>query len=552
MKNLIYLLLAFLPLQLAAHGGDEHDHNEQPKTAARNYFSTEAVSDKYEVLLRYAPLHPGEAGHVEIFLSDFLTNRAIDSATIRLSSPDDPTLKFEVHRDQDGIYSAEATFPEKKKYRINVNIDSPHGADLLALEGIDVGKELEAEAAEPKSWMDNAWLLFALGTGCGLALMFLIMKAGRKTKATSLLVIFLVGLVPNGSSRLSAHGDGHEGSENTNFSNTIYIPKESQFLFDMLTYKMETGDFTESVSLYGTVVPSSNGQALVQPSQSGNIYSLNVNVGQKVNKGQLLAILEPAMDAASVVNFAAERNNVLAEYDAAKKDYDRLLSLKDIVAKQDIDEALARLQKAEENKKLFNNLSGGATDPSRLIYLRSPIEGIVENFTMSVGVTVTAGTTLFTITNLSKVYIEAQVFDKDAHQIEGGGRFTVECTNDNHQTGEVHLLSMAQSINPTNQSQRVLFEMDNPDGEFKIGEFVNVHVFAKEPSREIAVPNSAISEINGRPVVFIKDAAEQYSVSYIQPGEDNGEFTVILKGVEENERVVVNASYQAKMIYLNQ
>jgi multidrug efflux pump subunit AcrA (membrane-fusion protein) len=129
----------------------------------------------------------------------------------------------------------------------------------------------------------------------------------------------------------------------------------------------------------------------------------------------------------------------------------------------------------------------------------------------------------------------------------------VECANaDEHKTAEVKLVAPAQSINPTNQTQRVIFEMENPHDDFKIGEFVNVRVFASQASRKIALPNSAISEINGKPVVFIKDGAEKYSVSYITTRQNNGTHTVINKGVEEGERVVVNATYQMKMIYLNQ
>jgi multidrug efflux pump subunit AcrA (membrane-fusion protein) len=98
----------------------------------------------------------------------------------------------------------------------------------------------------------------------------------------------------------------------------------------------------------------------------------------------------------------------------------------------------------------------------------------------------------------------------------------------------------------------MIFEMENPHGDFKIGEFVNVRVFAPRQSREIALPNSAISEINGRPVVFTKNSAEAYSVSYVTTGQNNGTHTVINKGIEEGERVVVNGTYQMKMIYLNQ
>ena len=550
MKNILFVLVALIPTWLLAHGGEEHATTAAP-TKALNYFSTEASSDKYEVLVRYSPVKPGEEAHLTLFLSDFLSNIATDSATVQISSPDDSSLKFEVARSEAGIYSVHVLFPEKKVYKLNVNIDAPNGADLIALSGVDVGKELETEEAKEPQWYEQTWVIFAGGLFGGLLMMFLIMKFSKKTKTLILVLAFISAHIP--VSQLYAHGDEDHGSAGAqNLSTSAYVAKETQFLFDMTTVRLETGDFTESTALYGTIVPSSNGQALVQPSQSGKIHALNITVGQKVTKGQLLAILEPSLDAASIVNFAAERNRINAEYTAADSEYKRLLDLKGIVSQQDIDEAKARFETAKNNKALFDGLASGNGDPSRLVYLRSPIDGIVENFTLSIGSTVNAGETIFTVTDLSKVYIETQVFDQDVDKITSGGRFSVECTTDNHKSGDVRLLSMAQSVNASNQSQRVLFEMDNKDGEFKIGEFVNVRVYAKEPSREITIPNSAITEINGQPAVFIKHSAENYAISYVQLGEDNGDFTVVLKGVEESDRVVSSATYQAKMIYLNQ
>jgi membrane fusion protein, heavy metal efflux system len=555
MKKILFLLIAIQPAWLMAHDGEAHTAVAAP-AQAQNYFSSEASSDKYEVLLRYSPVMPGEHADLTLFLSDFISNIATDSATVQLSSPDDSSLRFEITKTQAGIYSVHAEFPEKKIYRINVNIAGPKGADLIALPGVDVGKELETEAVAAPEWFEQTWVVFTGGLTGGLLIMFLLMKFSRKTKTLILVLAFTAAHVP--ASQVFAHGgDDHDhGGENAGGGNTgstaIYIAKETQFLFDMTTVRLETGDFTESTALYGTIIPSSDGQALVQPSQSGKIHSLNVNVGEKVAKGQLLAILEPSLDAASLVNFAAERNRVNAEFTAADTEYKRLLDLKGIVSQQDIDEAKARFETAKNNKALFDGLASGSGDPSRLVYLRSPIEGIVENFTLSIGSTVNAGETIFTVTDLSKVYIETQVFDQDVDKITSGGRFSVECTTNDHTCADVRLLSMAQSVNASNQSQRVLFGMDNKNGEFKIGEFVNVRVFAKEPSREITVPNSAITEINGQPAVFIKETAESFSVSYVQLGEDNGDFTVVLKGVEENERVISSATYQAKMIYLNQ
>jgi cobalt-zinc-cadmium efflux system membrane fusion protein len=367
---------------------------------------------------------------------------------------------------------------------------------------------------------------------------------GKSTIAMLLIVVNALLPVQNSI----AHEGHDEGSKKTgsNFSNTFNVPKETQFLFDVFTEKVQDGTFTESTKLFGTIIPGSNGQALVNTPQNGKIISLSADVGEKVKAGQQLAVIEQNIDAASQVSLLVEKNNITAEYDAAKKAFERLNSINDIAAKRDVDEAKARWQKAAANLKLFNSNSG------KTITLHAPISGIVSNFKLSIGATVNAGETLFTITNLSQIYAEAQVFDKDAAKVQHGAKFTIECANDSHKTSEVKLLSLAQEINATNQSQRVLFELSNPDSDFKIGEFVNIRVFASENSRQIALPNSAITEINGKPVVFIKDAAEKYTVSYVQLGENNGTYTSIIKGVEEGERVVVNASYQLKMIYLNQ
>ena len=309
---------------------------------------------------------------------------------------------------------------------------------------------------------------------------------------------------------------------------------------------MAKGNFTESNRLFGTIIPSSNGQAVVTTPQNGTIVSVHAQVGKPVKAGQVVAVVEQSIDAGTQVNMAAERNNLTAEYDAAKKEMDRLKSISDIAAKKDIDEATSRLQKAETNLALFKSRSG------RTMTLTAPISGFVGNFNVAIGTTVTAGQTLFTITNLSTLYVEAQVFDKDEESIRADAYYTMECANDNHKTSQIKLLAPAQEINATNQSQKVLFQVDNPDGDFKIGEFVNIRVFASTASHQITLPNSAFTEINGKPVVFIKEAAEKYTVSYVQLGHNNGTHTSILKGIEEGQRAVINGSYQLKMIYLNQ
>lgn len=548
-----FMLLLMFPFQVFASGGD-HDHGtEQNKASEKTYFSSEAVSDKYELFLKYDPIVPGEETTLRLFLSEYLSNRPVDSASIKILSKEDKDLKFTVTRIEAGYYEVKMSFPSAKKYSLSVTIDSPLGPDLLLLQNIEPGKELAHESEEHiGSFVSSSTFIFGIGMVSGLLIMFLFMKA-RYRRAAAVIMIF-IHLFPTASIYTANAHEGHdEGSKKgNNFSNAFTVPKETQFLFDVVTQPVKQGAFTETTKLFGTVTPASNGQAVVQSPQTGKVRNLNVTVGQKVTKGQLLAVIEPTIDAGNMVNILTEKNNVEAELQAARKEYERLKSIEDIAAKRDVAEAEARFQKARENKNLFESLSNGNGN-ERAVFLRAPITGVIDNFTYAVGATVNANEQILTITNLSKVYVEAQVFDKDADRVNTGKNFLVECANaDEHKTAEVKLLAPAQSINPTNQTQRVIFEMENADGNFKIGEFVNVRIFASQQSKEIALPNSAISEINGRPVVFIKDNAEGYSLSYITLGHNNGTHTVIKKGIEEGERVVTTGTYQMKMIYLNQ
>jgi len=534
-KHSIKLIALFLLLiancqLLIASGGDDHTHGDEKPTAnaqAQKYFSSEAVSDKYELLLRYEPIHIGEPAHLTLFVSEYATNKPIDKAELKITAQEDGKIVFTAKQSGEGAYTVETDFPEKKSYSLAVSINSALGADLILLSNIEAGKELPHEETESgKSVFANwqTWLLVAVALLIGLGLGFLLQKRNTTKGKAAIAILLLVvnALLPvQNSIAHEGHDEGGKKSGN-NFSNSFNVPKETQFLFDVFTEKMQDGTFTESTKLFGTIIPSSNGQALVTTPQNGKIVSLSVRVGEKVNAGQQLAVIEQNIDAGTQVNLLAEKNNLTAEYDAAKKEFDRLNSIKDIAAKRDVDEATARLQKAETNLKLFNSNSG------KTISLHAPISGIVANFKLSIGATVNTGETLFTITNLLQIYAEAQVFDKDAAKVQQGAKFTIECANDSHKTSEVKLLSLAQEINATNQSQRVLFELSNPDSDFKIGEFVNIRVFASENSRLIALPNSAITEINGKPVVFIKDAAEKYTISYVQLGENNGTYTRII------------------------
>lgn len=537
---------------------DDHDHGaHEPAAETIKVKKVEAVSDRYELVLKYEHLHANEAGKLMLYLADPATNQPISNAKILLSTSLDSKAKFDVKPKEAGVYEITSHFSRERTFSLTAKIEGINGPDLMMLKGVLVGHdepEHSHEEANGQTGQWQMWVMFGGGLVIGLLVMFLAMRKNR-----TLFSILLIGacLFPTFQPS-QAQDDGHDhgdGSKQTPaaMGDEFEVPKETQFLFEVLTNPVQAGNFRETTQLYGTVIPASTGMAVVQTPQVGRIVSLNARVGQRVAKGQTLAVVEQTIDASTQVNLQAERNNLEVELATAQKEYERLKKIEDIAAKRDMSEAEARLRKAQENLKIFNNIAKNGKGNSRLVALTAPIAGVVAPFAVAIGSTVGTGETLFTITNLSKVYVEAQVFEQDADKVRLGKSFEVECQRDSekHKTNRVRLLSAAQVVN-ANQSQKMLFEVENPDGDFKIGEYVTVRAQASDTNKTVALPNSALSQLNGKPCVFVKESPERFRVAYVAIGNNNGEYTTLLKGVHSGEKVVVSSSYQLKMIFLNQ
>ena len=142
--TLLLVLLTLLRLAPAhAHGGE--DHGETAKASGGAFpttFSVAALSEKFELLLRFEPLEKGKDADMRLFVSDYASNTPIKGAKLTVTCPEAPALKFAVSENEPGSYLVEGTFPENKKYSLAINVVAGTQADLMALQGLEVGKKL--------------------------------------------------------------------------------------------------------------------------------------------------------------------------------------------------------------------------------------------------------------------------------------------------------------------------------------------------------------------------------------------------------------------------
>jgi RND family efflux transporter MFP subunit len=553
------LMGIMMVLGVCAQDGHTHSHDEEGMESAHlltGVFSVYAETKKYELTLKHEKIEPGKESDLILYIADYITNAPLNDVNLKIAVREDPSITIETEPHDAGVYHLHGKFPKAQPYSLVVNLDTKeNGPDLMMLSSVEVGKEPpmpDIQAEEKHEHGESDWWKFALVFFGGLAIGYFFLRRRPKAVTAILVVIGLHALVQKGV----AHG-GHGDDEETTAGNQVFIPKETQFLFDILTLSATAGDFQPAVELFGTITPAPGEFAEITIPQSGKITSLNVTPGQKVNAGQTLATVRVYSSVSEQVGVATETGrlradirNAEAELNAAEKELTRLRSIADIAARKDVQAAEARYNLAKSNLDALRSIASGSASAS--MTLSSPVSGTVGPFAISSGTDILAGTTLFTVTSLDKVFVETQVFGQDAAVVRNAKSFRVTGSNEAHSSDKLKMISSALEVNPSNQSQRVTFELQNPDGEFKIGEFVTLQAFLQQSEKTIFVPNSALSEINGKPVVFVKDNPEMYAVRYLSLGEDNGTHTVVMKGMNEGERFVIAGTYQVKMMMLNQ
>ena len=348
MKRITLILLLF-PIYLLAqddhdhsHGGHDHGHGAQesdvPITTRR---ISESSSSKYEAVIAYTDIHSNETTELQLFINDVETNAALDSVSVEVTCPSIGKEPIVLEKKQKGIYGFSAQFPKDGHYDFHVDIKGPIGEGTLVLREVEVGGHThgEEEVSSGYHWYLKPWVTFLGGVLLMLVLFFVYRKTkNKKSLAMILSFVFLSAQQAMTPVILNAQEDGHDhgapsGGKGT-LTDQFSVPKETQFLFEILTMKIEQNEFMPSRRVLGKVIAAPDGFAEVHVPQQAQVVGVHVRVGQKVEKGDLLASVELVVESGAQSTLLATRNEAQSEYEAAKKEVDRLKMISDVVSKK--------------------------------------------------------------------------------------------------------------------------------------------------------------------------------------------------------------------------
>lgn len=318
-------------------------------------------------------------------------------------------------------------------------------------------------------------------------------------------------------------------------------------------YTVASSTFHKTIETTGTVDFDNDHATAVLAPISGPVSRLLVDIGDRVKKGDPLAVVDSPDFAAAVSAYrkaittahtarrladlekdlvehqgVAPREEDQAETDAANADADRDAALKALVSLNVDPQTI----KAIEQGRPIAPIQG---------FIRSPITGTVVDKQITPGQLLQAGTTpCFTVANLSRVWVMAQVPESDLSAISVGDTAdVVTAAESKSMAGTVANISAL--VNPDTRLVAARVVVDNPAALLKKQMYVNVKIHARQETHGLLVPVSAIlRDDENLPFVYIAQRDGSFARRAVTVGYRTGDQSDIASGLQAGEQVVVD------------
>lgn len=301
------------------------------------------------------------------------------------------------------------------------------------------------------------------------------------------------------------------------------------------TASVEVGELSRAARAVGRVVPDETRVKVVNTKIEGWIEKLHVNfTGQRVEAGQpLITIYSPEILATA------------EEYLKARAAAKRLAGSKNGAVGGEAENLAAlaarRLALFDVPKEEIAAMEASGTAP-KAVTLRAPISGYVTGKEVFEGSKVEPGMPLFTITDLSRVWVEADLYEYEAVGAKVGGEATLSLP---YQPGEKlngRIAFVSPVVDPETRTIKARFEFDNKGLALKPGMFADVGI-AVSSATGFIVPDSAIMDTGARKLVYVEREAGVFEPRGVEVVMQSGGRAVLSSGVRAGEPVVVKANF---------
>jgi cobalt-zinc-cadmium efflux system membrane fusion protein len=285
---------------------------------------------------------------------------------------------------------------------------------------------------------------------------------------------------------------------------------------------------------------------------TGRISELQAMLGQQVKVGQTLAVLNSTELGAAQLSYMKARAQ--AQLNQRSVERARQLLDADVIGS-------AELQRRESELAISQSEQRAAADQLRVLGVSqraldkltetgainsvSPVvatmAGTVVERKVTQGQVVQPSEVLFSIADLSRVWVEAEVPEQQAGQVQAGQNIQVEIPSLGQQL-TAKLIYIADIVDPVTRTVTVRSELDNSDRSLKPAMLATVLIETR-PTRRLALPGKAVVRESDSDQVFVEVAPGEYRMTPVKLGQAIGELRPVLSGLTEGQRIVIDGAF---------
>jgi membrane fusion protein, heavy metal efflux system len=365
---------------------------------------------------------------------------------------------------------------------------------------------------------------------------------------------FDVGRVKIASDAASAEKPAETKEETISFS------KEQQWALDFGTQVAAAENLRENLRVAAETLPRTGGEAAVIAPIAGRvIVEKTFAVGTPVEKNSALVTMIPPTSAVSdLASLQLAETEAKVAVEQAERDRaraERLLAAGAVPARRAEDAraveatAQARLQAAQTRLAQYDatRTADGVETGAKRFFIRAPIGGILSESSAVNGANVEPGTVLFRIVDIETLLVSGVVPESEFSKLRQLTGAEIEMPDTGQIRPVLRLVAIGRLVDPSTRTVPVTYEIDNRDHRLAVNQTVFLRLLLTPAGMTPAVPESAIIDDAGRPVVFVQRGGETFLRRPVKLGVRNSGMVQVLEGVSPGDRVVTKSAYLIRL-----
>ena len=319
---------------------------------------------------------------------------------------------------------------------------------------------------------------------------------------------------------------------------------------------LEEQEVKDEIVVTASIQANQDKLAHVAPRVAGKVIRVMANLGDKVKANQPLALIdsiEVGEAQSSYAQAVTEQNLAKASMERADKLYaEQVIPQKDYLRVQaDFEKAKAVLRAANDKRQALGIAgSSSAAGSNTSVYSVSiPFAGTIIEKDAVLGELAQSDKTLFSIADLSTVWIETKLYEKDLGKIKLGAPALISTAAYPGETfkGKITYISSISDKDTHTVGARV--EVPNLDGRLKLDMFATAAISTNTSTKALSLPEEAVVLIQGQSTVFVQKE-DSFEPRAVDLGEKLRNRVILKSGISAGEKVVVSGAYalKAKML----